>query len=130
MGSREKRQAVWGPRFPNMDQWVKDKSLIEVCAKQWFECVSLSDQAFEKMPNDKWIKVYYEDLVTDPTSVLDSINDWYGDNDAIRAIPDSALDRIHSGSLYGWKQKSQSFSQSSLETMMDCLKKHDYEYSV
>ena len=29
---------TWGPRFKNIDNFRKKNSLIETCAKQWYEC--------------------------------------------------------------------------------------------
>lgn len=127
--SPEKRQASWGPRFPAMEEWVKTRPLIEVCAKQWASCVECSDAAFSGMSGEKWHSVKYEDLVTDPTKVLGGIMDWFGNGQLLDAIPASAIKNIRQGKANGWKRHAGQFTPESLEIMRGILDTHGYDDS-
>lgn len=128
--SGEKRQSLWGPRFPGMKEWSKSRPLIEVCAKQWSVCVEESDRAFANMSSKKHIKISYEALVAKPNKTISDILDWYyGEGHCLR-ISQDALSEIHAGSMNSWKRKLSVFTDEALEIMSDALEKHGYEPSV
>lgn len=62
--------SVWGPKFEGMLQISSKHRLEYVCAMQWLRCVSLSDAAFQLMPENKVFKLRYEDFVADPELML------------------------------------------------------------
>ncbi|MEJ2455332.1 MAG: sulfotransferase [Candidatus Thiodiazotropha sp.] len=74
--SKENRLAFWGPRLSNMDELLINHNLEEICALQWQACVEKSIDALEQLPSEQWIKVGYEDLVTQPESVFSRIADF------------------------------------------------------
>ena len=127
--SKEKRQRSWGPVFEGMREWVRDYPLVDVCAKQWSECVECSDDALSNIEKSRWIKVQYEDLVTDPRSVLTEISKWYSADDVVSQIPEEAIGAIHASSLYGWKSRRDRFTPHSLSIMERSLERHKYEPS-
>ena len=127
--SSEKRQACWGPVYPGMREMANRAPLVEVCANQWVSCVTESDHAFSKMPDEKWIKVKYEELVSDPETVMNEIINWYYRSSTPPDFPAGALRAIHAGSLSGWKQKREVFTANSLENMNEILDRHGYEPS-
>lgn len=62
-------ESSWGPRFADIDELVKEKSLIEVCGLQWRACVRSADASMEHLPPAQVITVHYEDLVKNPIAV-------------------------------------------------------------
>jgi hypothetical protein len=60
---------VWGPRYPGIEQDVKQLSLAEVCATQWLESVQRAAGALAAMPGEQWMTVQYEKLTTDEAEV-------------------------------------------------------------
>jgi len=76
--SREKRLAFWGPALDGMPEILRKHSLNEVCALQWQRCVDKSEEAFSKMPDDKVVRVRYEDFVRQPFEELRRILEFIG----------------------------------------------------
>ena len=124
--SKERKQSSWGPRFKDMNGWAGTHSLLEVCAKQWAQCVTMSDAAFREMDDSKHLTVYYEDFVKEPKATLDVISNWYGE-DLSKSVPAQALSRINKGSVEGWRKKAEEFSDLSKSIMEPVLKKHGYK---
>lgn len=62
---------TWGPKYKNIDEDVRNKTLAEVCALQWKECVEKCKNQLEDLPNNRYIEVRYEDLVSSPQTVKD-----------------------------------------------------------
>lgn len=71
--SKEKRLAYWGPLYPGMMQDLLNKSLIEVCAKQWSECVEYAYSDLEKLNSSQVHMLKYEDFVSKPAEELSGI---------------------------------------------------------
>lgn len=71
--SKEQRLSFWGPQFNGLSEALEKHSLEEVCALQWQRCVDLSGRAFENMPDDKVVRVKYEDFVSHPVEELTRI---------------------------------------------------------
>src|SRR5699024_5002435 len=76
--SREKRLAFWGPKLDDMPAILERHSLNEVCALQWQRCVDAADDALSSMPDDKVIRVKYEDFVRQPVEQLTRIIRFLG----------------------------------------------------
>lgn len=72
--SEESALSVWGPRFEGMSELAKNRSLPEVCAKQWIRCVELATSALKEMPDSKVFYLRYEDFVAEPVTTLESIS--------------------------------------------------------
>lgn len=68
----QQRLSVWGPRFIGMDE-MSDTSLDILCAHQWVECVTSSDEAFAALEPDKCLHLRYEDIVSAPHKTLEDI---------------------------------------------------------
>ncbi len=54
--------AVWGPRVPGIDQWVRDRDLLEVCAMQWRLCVEMASREGRALPEDRYTECRLEDF--------------------------------------------------------------------
>jgi hypothetical protein len=86
--SSERRIASWGPRYPGLDDDLERYSLLEVCARQWAECVGRSVDALRGLPADRVHVVSYEDFVANPASRLAGIAEFLHTDfgiDALRA---------------------------------------------
>lgn len=71
--SRGKRLAFWGPALDSMHEILERHSLNEVCALQWQRCVENAEAAFAEMPQERVIRVRYEDFVRYPEQELTKI---------------------------------------------------------
>ena len=71
--SKEQRLSFWGPQFKGLDAALTQYSLEEVCMLQWQRCVNLSEQAFQKIDDDRVVRVKYEDFVSAPVEELTRI---------------------------------------------------------
>ncbi|QDU91169.1 hypothetical protein Pla175_45890 [Pirellulimonas nuda] len=45
---------VWGPRLPGIEQWVRDRDLLEVCALQWRMCVEIACREGRALPEHRY----------------------------------------------------------------------------
>lgn len=70
LGAR-RTAAMWGPRYPGMENDVRDIPLELVCARQWRYCVAISSDQFEDFPSSRVLHVRYEDLVSNAETVVD-----------------------------------------------------------
>lgn len=62
---------TWGPRYKNISEDVRSKTLAEVCAIQWRECVERCMSQLATLPSNRYIEVRYEDLVSSPRTIKD-----------------------------------------------------------
>lgn len=76
--SKDKRLAFWGPKLDDMNTILETHSLNEVCAIQWQRCVDAADKALAVMPENKVIRIKYEDFVTDPQVEMGRIFQFMG----------------------------------------------------
>ena len=92
MLSREKRLALWGPAMDNIDDLLKQYTLMEVCALQWKACMDRAEDDFTRISPENIFKIKYEDFVRDPVAefarlaaflnkdVPDTVNDYLRKN--------------------------------------------------
>ena len=76
--SREKRLAFWGPALSDMQTIMQNHTLNEVCALQWQRCVDKAEEAFNAMPEDKIVRIRYEDFVRQPALELKRLVKFLG----------------------------------------------------
>jgi hypothetical protein len=79
----------WGPRFEGWQDVIDQVSRIEFNAMQWARCV---DTALDDQPliaRDRWLNVFYEDLITRPAETLHQIAAFVG-----LTLPPGYLDRL------------------------------------
>lgn len=62
-GARSLR--TWGPRYPGIEQDLATLPLLDVCARQWKECVGRSVRALQQVPGELLHEVRFEDVVSD-----------------------------------------------------------------
>ncbi len=70
---REKRLAVWGPRWHGWEETARRASLPELCAMQWAKCVEQSHRDLSELPPERVLMLHYEDFVHNPIRELNRI---------------------------------------------------------
>ncbi|MGD2072711.1 MAG: sulfotransferase [Candidatus Thorarchaeota archaeon] len=116
----------WGPRFEGMDQVVREKSLIEVCALQWKKCVRASSNALNKVPQSQVTTVIYEDFVKNPIYVLKGFFDRAGleFTDECEAY---IMDHVSVSHIDKWRDR---LNSEEMDLVMDIIEDElrDFEY--
>lgn len=90
--SRDRRVKSWGPRLDGMEDLVRNHNLNEVCAIQWQRCVDSADASLKTLPQDKVLRVRYEDFVSKPARELKKIMAFLEYD-----VPDPDLEKAVSG---------------------------------
>lgn len=95
---QERSLSTWGPKFTGLEEIVGNESTTSVAARQWQACVDASDEAFAKIPAERVHRVSYEDLVSDPVTVVANLAKglgWSGSEADVR----SAVAHVSSDSV-------------------------------
>ena len=121
--STDKALSVWGPKFEGMKAMSRRESLDYVCASQWVRCVESSQQAFDNMDKSKVISVRYEEFVSEPVAILESVAKFVGLRHNLSALEHACKD-VRTGSV--GKGKTDSLDQRLLEIMTPTLTKYGY----
>lgn len=125
--SREKRLAFWGPALNDMQSILREHTLNEVCAIQWQQCVDKANQALMSMPEDKYIKVRYEDFVQKPAEELRRILVFLGYKELDEDLIASSVARVSSKSIGKGRAELDDNEVKSLEALVsETLKAHKY----
>lgn len=53
---------VWGPRIPGIEEWVRDRDLLEVCAQQWRLCTEMACRDGRQLPADRYTECRLEEF--------------------------------------------------------------------
>lgn len=125
--SKEKRLALWGPQFNDLNEALKKYTLEEVGALQWKMCVDLSEEAFENISADRIVRVKYEEFVTNPKEelkkILDKFEIKYNDDEIkeyTKNVSNKSLGK-------GRKAFDQEQTQNITSLIKDSLKRYGYE---
>lgn len=122
--SKNNSLAFWGPKYQGMEEDLKSKSLLEVCALQWSRCVVKSVSDLEKLDENKYLTVYYEQLVSDPTSEIKRIMKFTGIN-ATESDLLKACDSVSTESLSKGNKELPADSQQKIQNIINpILKKY------
>jgi hypothetical protein len=76
--SKENRLAFWGPIYPGMEEDLRAESFIEVCAKQWKECVEIAYSDLSKIDATRVYMIKYEDFVSLPMETMRNVMKFIG----------------------------------------------------
>ena len=74
--SSDNRLAFWGPSTNDMQSWLTNHTLNEVCALQWKACVDSSEEALSSIDPARIIRIQYEGFVTDPKLETERITNF------------------------------------------------------
>ncbi len=66
-------RSTWGPITPGMMDFKKSHSLEELVAYQWVSLISIARRDLGKLPDNSWIEVRYEDMISDPENKFEQI---------------------------------------------------------
>ena len=75
---RDGALTTWGPRFAGMTAMAATEPLHEVCAEQWRRCVEDAADALEAIPDDRVLRVRYEEVTRDPATAVKQLADFLG----------------------------------------------------
>lgn len=95
--------ATWGPKVPGLRDLLNERSLIEVCAIQWRECV---DRALAGLPagdSDLMMELRYEELLDAPRREVCRTLEFMGLG--LHEEVEVQLDRVRSGNQRKWESK-------------------------
>lgn len=67
---------TWGPRYDGINEDVRSKEVIEICAIQWVKSIVKSLESLDHVESQRVITVRYESLVTSPDKELLRIFDF------------------------------------------------------
>lgn len=95
---REKRLAVWGPRWRGWEEVARSVSLPELCAIQWAECVEAAHRDLADVAPQRVLTLHYEDFVHNPVVELQKIVDRFhlpgDDRDLCAAVADVSIGSV------------------------------------
>jgi hypothetical protein len=75
---KNKYMSVWGPRYPGIDQDLKDHGMLRVIARQWARCNRKAREDLARLGNGRVFSFRYEDLIQDPPTVVRRIYEHCG----------------------------------------------------
>ena len=58
----------WGPRYPGIDNDLRTRSLLEVCARQWLACIEHYERSRQVFVPHQLLELQYEDLIHSSTT--------------------------------------------------------------
>lgn len=67
--SRRRGVRVWGPRYPGIEQDAARMDVLDICARQWAQCVRAAREGLGTLPQERVFELRYEDLVADETAL-------------------------------------------------------------
>jgi len=76
--SKKSTLGFWGVQIKNIQDHLSDKSLREVCALQWRDCVEKSLEDFNLISDHQIITIKYEAFVVDPQSEVSKLFNFIG----------------------------------------------------
>lgn len=124
--SRENRLAFWGPALDGMPEILERYDLNEVCALQWQRCVENAESAFAEMPEDKVVRIRYEQFVRAPQAELTRIVEFLELDVPAEAIR-AAVSGVSSKSIGKGRGSLESSEVSRLESLVrDTLERYGY----
>jgi hypothetical protein len=123
---KTRHMSVWGPRYPGIDQDLKDHGILRVVARQWARCNRKAREDLAKLGNGHVFSFRYEDLIQDPPSVLRRIYDHCGltcDDNIIRA----ANGMIDPGRQEKWLRLDRQELKAIMPEIQDEMEFYGYE---
>ena len=76
--SKQRTLSFWGPRFEGMEEAVRKKTLLEVCAEQWARCVEKSLDQLGDIESSRVHRIRYEDFVANSLAEFQGLCEFLG----------------------------------------------------
>lgn len=106
----------WGPRYEGIEEDVRERPLLAVCARQWRACVTTCLDDLAQRPDDRVTSIRYEALVRNRATIERVIAALdLPDPDAIRSRYETV---VHDRSVGRWRRD---LSSSEREMVHDLL---------
>lgn len=96
--SEDGRVGTWGPRFEGIDGYLETHGLAATCARQWARSVQRSVDAFDRMSQERYHRIRYEELVASPRNVIRDLASFLELSATTQSL-NAAEDMIQRGSV-------------------------------
>jgi len=124
--SHERRLSSWGPKLNNMEDLLREYSLVEVCALQWKACVENAERDFSALPSDVVFRMKYEEFVADPVSEFARLS-FFLNKHVPASVNDYLVKNIRSDSVgKGRMALGEQTTQKLVPLLENTLKKYGY----
>ena len=97
----------WGPRYSAIDDDVRNRSLLEVCCRQWVACMEAYERDRQILPANVRLEIRYEDLVHRRYEQAERLAAFIGASDS-KPLTNFARTQIHANKVGNFKQLSES----------------------
>ncbi len=107
----------YGIRYPG---WKADRSTLtgpQIAARQWVVSIETALRDLAELPDDAWINLRYEEVVTDPRKWFGLILDFCG-IERDEAYLDRLAGTVHADSVHRWREE---LEPGELEAAMPVL---------
>jgi len=123
---RQKRLAVWGPRFAGMEKTLRIHPLHVACALQWKRCVERAYVDFARIDPARVHEIRYEQFVTDPADHLRRLAGFLGVEASAKEIG-RAVAGVSSRSVGRWRDHLPDETVQQIHLLCgDTLRHFDY----
>ena len=93
------------PRFIGIEQDIREKSLLEVCAIQWTKCVDHCCAELEKLEKGvDYINISYEKLARVPEKYLNKVVDFIEIDDGEKIV-ERGIKTVKTDFIGSWKRR-------------------------
>lgn len=124
-GDRQRSARIWGPHYPGVREDLTKMPLLEVCGRQWLECVRRASADLAGVPSDRVITVRFEDLVAE-CGVLESVAKFSGIDD-MAPVLSAWKERSDRSNVDKWRQSLTPDEAQLLSSLMrEELTSYDY----
>ena len=106
----------WGPRYDGIEEDVRERPLLAVCARQWRACVTTCLDDLARRPDDRVTSIRYESLVRNRATIERVIAALdLPDPDAIRTRYEAV---VHDRSVGRWRRDLSSSEREKIHALL------------
>lgn len=123
-------ESVWGPRVPGLEEFRQNFSLLETCAIQWDLCVRHARSGCAVLPDEQYLEIHYETLLTEPRETLVEIFDFV-DLSTDDAVVEDIASAIVPRTVPSWPSQMDPSSLRAVESIIaSTLEQFGYPVSI
>jgi hypothetical protein len=116
--SEEKRLAFWGPLYPGMLNDLRKDTLLEVCGKQWRECVEIANADISSIDKSRVYEMKYEVFVNNPLGEMKKVMNFIGREASEKELMKS-VEKVSSLNVGKFKKYMQGEDLSRLDAIVE-----------
>jgi len=116
--SKQRTLSFWGPRFEGMEEAVRAKSVLEVCAEQWARCIEKSLDQLDNIESNRVYRIRYEDFVANPAKEFKALSDFLEAGISLSEA-DPCVQGVSAKSVGNWRRE---FSKEDLKVLNPLLR--------